>query len=259
MTEKEQKSPEKETLLEEIGPKTENSPEISIVIPVYNEEGILSTSIAGLHKALEDIDFSYEIIISENGSSDETVSLARTLMERYTTLRLLQSDEPNYGKAMKAGILEARGTIVICDEIDLCDVDFYQRALVELKNDQVDMVVGSKLLDRSKDKRPIFRQLASQGINLLLRIGLNFKGTDTHGLKAFKRERILPVVNKCVVEKDLFASELVIRSERESYGVVEIPVHIEEKRKPSINLVKRVPNVLKNLAKLIWVIRIKNR
>jgi hypothetical protein len=62
-----------------------------------------------------------------------------------------------------------------------------------------------------------------------------------------------------VVERDLFASELVIRSERQKVRVLEIPVEIIEKRPPSINLVKRVPHVLKNLATLVWVIRIKNR
>ena len=53
--------------------------------------------------------------------------------------------QPNYGLALKQGILEARGTYVFCDEIDLCDVDFYQRALPLLKTGQADMVVGIKV------------------------------------------------------------------------------------------------------------------
>ena len=61
-----------------------------------------------------------------------------------------------------------------------------------------------------------------------------------------------------MVDKDLFASEFVIRAQREGKRVEEIPVHIVEKRPPSINLFKRVPNVLKNLARLTYVIRIQN-
>ena len=67
----------------------------------------------------------------------------------------------------------------------------------------------------------------------------------------------MPVVNQCVIDKDLFASELVVRAGRSGLQVVEIPVRIEEKRRPAINLVKRVPNVLKNLVRLTYVIRVK--
>ena len=89
----------------------------------------------------------------------------------------------------------------------------------------------------------------------MLRIIVGFKGTDTHGLKAFQRMPLLPVVRSCIVEKDLFASELVIRAER-VVRVVEVPVRIMEKRPPSINLFKRVPNVLRNMWRLFLVIRL---
>ena len=59
------------------------------------------------------------------------------------------------------------------------------------------------------------------------------------------------------MEKDVFASEFVIRAYRTGLRVSEIPVRVMEKRPPSINLLKRVPNVLKSVAKLTWAIRIK--
>jgi len=88
---------------------------------------------------------------------------------------------------------------------------------------------------------------------------LGFQGTDTHGLKAFRRQRLLEVVRSCVVDRDVFASELVIRAWRGGYRVLEIPIQLEEKRQPSINLFKRVPNVLRNVARLVWVIRVRGR
>ena len=96
-------------------------------------------------------------------------------------------------------------------------------------------------------------------LNRMLRVATGFRGTDTHGLKAFRRERLLDTVGRCVVDKDLFASEFVIRAGRDGKRVVEIPLRVAEKRKPSINLFKRVPNVLKNMAKLTWVIRVRHR
>ena len=55
----------------------------------------------------------------------------------------------------------------------------------------------------------------------------------------------------------MFASELVLRAERSRLRIVEIPLNLKEKREPSIKLTQRVPRVLKNLAQLVWVIRVK--
>ena len=110
-----------------------------------------------------------------------------------------------------------------------------------------DMVIGSKLHPDAEDKRPFLRHLASIVINLLLRVLLGLRGRDTHGIKAFKRQIILPIVSRCIVDKDLFTSELVIRAERSYMRIKEIPISITEKRNPSVSLFKRVPNVLKNL------------
>ena len=236
--------------------------EVSIIIPVYNEEGILSASIADVTEKLANDprwDYRYEIILAENGSSDRTVDIARELMERHPELRLMHNPEPDYGLALRRGILSANGDYVVCDEIDLCDTDFYVRALGKMKEENFDFVVGSKALKESSDKRPLYRRLATRVLNTLLHVFLGFEGTDTHGLKAFKRDRLLDVVNECVVNKDLFASEFVIRAERNNFRITEIPLTVVEKRQPSVNLFRRVPNVLKNLARLFWVIRIRHR
>ncbi len=241
--------------------KTVERPTASIVIPVYNEEGLLKTAINDLIGNLAEVlpDLSYEIIVTENGSTDDTLEIAYALERKFDAVRVLHSPEPNYGRALRRGILEARGTFVLCDEIDICDIGFHTRALDILQADQADMVVGSKAHPDAQDRRPAMRRAGTAVINGMLKVLLDFKGTDTHGLKAFHRDRLLPVVNRCIVDKDLFASELVIRAERDAYRITEIPIVIVEKRPPSINLVKRVPHVMKNLAKLTWAIRLRGR
>lgn len=236
--------------------------DVTIVIPIYNEEGILSASVADLTSKLAknpDWNYSYEIILAENGSTDRTIEVATELMEHHPQLKLMHNPEPDYGLALRRGILAATGTYVICDEIDLCDTDFYVRALDKMQNEGFDLVVGSKVLKGSSDLRPLYRRLATRVLNSMLHIFLGFKGTDTHGLKAFKRERLLKVVDRCVVNKDLFASEFVIRAERMNFRMTEIPLTVVEKRQPSINLFRRVPNVLKNMGRLVWVIRVRHR
>ncbi len=228
-------------------------PDVSIVIPVYNEEGILREAITDLLADLPE-GLTFEVVIAENGSSDSTVELAEHLAAERSDVRTFSLGEPNYGKALRRGILEARGTWVICEEIDLCDGDFHRRALDHLRHGDADMVVGSKAMKGASDQRPLFRRAATRVLNGMLRVAVDFRGTDTHGLKAFHRETLLPVVEACVIDRDLFASELVIRA-GQRVRVMEIPIRIAEKRPPAINLVKRVPNVLRGMAKLTYVIR----
>ena len=237
-------------------------PRISFVIPVYNEQAILHAAIVDLRERLRPFGWRYEIILAENGSKDRTVEITKDLAAKYTTVeegqvKLMSLGEPNYGKAMKAGILMARGELVICEEIDLCDTDFHRRAIDILESGRADLVIGSKLAIGAEDARPLLRHAASIAYSGMLRIILGFRGTDTHGLKAFRRVALLDTVKACLVDKDVFASEFVIRADRGGIRTEEIPVHVIEKRPPSINLFKRVPNVLKSVAKLTYAIRIR--
>jgi glycosyltransferase involved in cell wall biosynthesis len=233
------------------------SPHISIVIPVYNEEKILRSSVLDLRERLAPFGWRYEIILAENGSRDKTVELADELSKMYPEVHYVSAGEPNYGGALRKGIRIARGDFVLCDEIDLCDADFHRRAIEMLESGRYDMVIGSKLIEGAEDQRPWARHAASLFYTGLLRTLLGFRGTDTHGLKAFRRSTLIEHVEACVVEKDVFASEFVIRAYRAGLRIEEIPVRIKEKRPPSINLFKRVPNVLKSVAKLTWAIRVK--
>ncbi|RKH54668.1 glycosyltransferase family 2 protein [Corallococcus aberystwythensis] len=230
---------------------------LSVVIPVYNEESIILQAAEELRQGLDARGLDYEIIFAENGSRDATPRLLEELCSQNPRLRWFHSETPNYGVALKAGILKARGTYVVCDEIDLCDLTFYDAALPRLERGEADMVVGSKAAKGASDQRPLIRRAATRVHNKLLRVALGFQGTDTHGLKAFRREALLPVIHKCVVDMDVFASEFVIRAWREGLNVMEIPIQLHEKRQPSIHLFKRVPNVLKNVGKLFYVIRVR--
>lgn len=232
-------------------------PSISIVIPVYDEEAILRAAILELFDRLSLLPWPYEILIAENGSTDRTLEIATELASRFDEIRCHHTTAPNYGKALREGILSAEGEIVICDEIDLCDTDFYERALSLLRDLSVDFVVGSKAMEGAVDGRPFFRRLGTLVINSMLKAALGFRGTDTHGLKAFRREKVQPIARACLIDRDLFASELVIRAERAGLGVREIPVRVQEKRPPTVGLARRVPSVLRNFAKLFIAIRFK--
>jgi glycosyltransferase involved in cell wall biosynthesis len=234
-------------------------PKVSVVIPVFNEAKILPSAAADLRQSLDQSGWDYELLFAENGSRDATRELLVELAKQNPRVRFLNEPDPNYGRALKRGILEARGDYVICDEIDLCDASFHRQAMEILLSGRVDMVVGSKAAVGARDERPLVRRAGTLVLNSLLRLALGYDGTDTHGLKAFRREALLPVAAACLVERDLFASEFVVRAYRMGVRVQEIPVSIREKRRPSVHLFRRVPNVLGNLMRLVWVIRFGRR
>ena len=246
--------------------------DISVVIPVYNEEALLESAITELIATLETsaegtetqagraviagVMRSYEIIIAENGSRDHTPELAYALSERYPQVYTFSVGEPNYGLALKQGLLMARGEVAICDEIDICDVRFYHAAFTALDAEaSLDFIVGSKRAPGAQDRRPLFRRFATGVLNTMLRVLVGFKGTDTHGLKALRLASVVPIIRRCVVDRDMFASELVVRVHRSECLWRELPIDLQEKRPPSVHLLRRVPHVLKHIARLVWIIR----
>jgi hypothetical protein len=240
----------------EEGTAGEKAPDISVVIPVHEEEAILEAAVHHLLASLPRLDRPFEIILAENGSADRTPEIAAGLAGLHPEVRTFSAPSPDYGLALRQGIAAARGRYVLCDEIDICDVGFHERALGLLERGDADLVVGSKSMAGAEDHRPLGRRAATRVMSGLLRVLLGFHGTDTHGLKGFRREALAPVAEACIVGRDLFASEFVIRAERLGLKVVEIPVTIAEKRPPSIDLARRVPAVLKGLARLFVAIRL---
>jgi len=230
--------------------------DVSVVIPVYNEEAILEEALLGLFADLERHAPNFEVIVSLNGCVDATEAIAERLRSAEPRLLLHHCPDPDYGEALKQGIERAHGTYVLCEEIDLCDDRFHRTALAMLGADsELDMVVGSKTLPGARDRRPWMRRFATRVLNRLLRTATGWRGTDTHGLKAMRRVPMLEVVARCELRRDLFASEMVIRAHHMGKRVVEYPIELEEKRPPSVALGKRVPKVLGDMVRLAIVVR----
>ena len=95
-----------------------DQPHVSIVIPVYNEEGILQGSVLEVREKLKPFGFTYELLLCENGSRDRTMEIGKQIEAEYKEVRFLSLGEPNYGLAMKMGIEEARGTFEIGLQLD---------------------------------------------------------------------------------------------------------------------------------------------
>lgn len=222
---------------------------MSLVIPVYNEAGFLPGALERLYADIEHVDASVDVILAENGSTDGTAALGRELAAKYPNLQVLELPDPDYGGAMRAGFLAAGGDWVLNSDIDYFSASFM--AKVVAIGDTADVVIASKRDPESDDRRSILRRFATWTFNQVLRIMLGSKVSDTHGIKALRREVIADVAGDVISRQDLFDTELVIRAEKHGWRIAELPIVVEEIREAKSSLLKRIPRTLRG----VWRIR----
>ena len=220
----------------------------SIVVPIYNEEDILSESLNNIISICERTAIDYEIIISENGSTDNTKNIARKLVQSNSQIALIESDNPNYGEALKRGFLECKNEIIISFDIDYYSESFLKECLLLEK--KYAGLIASKRLNNSEDGRRLIRKIATNFFVILLKILFKTKLSDTHGMKAIRKFYVDQHINLVLSTQDLFDTELLLRIEKSGEEFKEVPAKINEIR-PSVSLIyKRIPRTLKSLLKL---------
>ena len=224
---------------------------VSVVMPAYNEAEILSSSVQAVVEGLRARGREFELIVVENGSTDGTPAIADALARAEPEVRTEHCDEADYGRALRAGLLAARGDAVVNFDADYFDLAFLAAAVDRvLAPDGPVIVVGSKRGEGATDERSVFRRLATATFSTLLRVGFGLHVSDTHGIKAMRRAAVEPYARACTSGQDLFDTELILRVERAGLRTAEIPVLVTELRPARSSLLKRVPRTLRGLVKL---------
>ncbi|OPL20120.1 MAG: hypothetical protein AVO35_01315 [Candidatus Aegiribacteria sp. MLS_C] len=220
---------------------------VEVIVPVYNEEAILRGQLEPVLCGLPEV---FRVLAVENGSTDSTPEILEALSGRYGNLAFMSLPEPNYGLAMKRGLMAADAEIIVVDDLDVLDLDFWRRGLDLLAGGNVDLVQGSKVLAGKDDRRPFVRRAATLTLTFLLRRLLGYDGTDTHGPKVLWRRSIEGIPEECRLELDIFPTELVIRAQRRGVRIREIPIHLKEIRETPLPLRRRVPRALRDIWRL---------
>ena len=225
-----------------------NYKNFSIVIPIYNEEEIIKESTNAIFAICNRTDLNFEIIFSENGSTDNTIKRAEELAKKYPEIKIISNPNPNYGSALKAGFELAQNDLIISFDIDYYSESFLHEAL--MLDDQYSCITASKRMGLSEDGRRFVRKLATNCFVILLKALFSTKLSDTHGMKAIKKTDVEKFVPKVVSTQDIFDTELLIRIEKSGGKIKEIPAKVSEIR-PSVSLIyKRIPRTIKSLIKL---------
>src|SRR5947209_18517456 len=141
---------------------------VTVVLAAHNEEPFLAATVADVLAGLRERGLQFEVVIAENGSTDGTLAVAERLAAADPEVRVLSLPDPDYGAALRAGLLDARGDVVVNFDVDYYDLTFLDRALERMDGpDHPAVVVGSKRQDGSLDTRPWSRKLVTFGFTTI--------------------------------------------------------------------------------------------
>jgi glycosyltransferase involved in cell wall biosynthesis len=237
---------------------------VSVVLPAHNEEVMLPATVAEIVAGLR-ARGAHEVLIVENGSRDATAALSRSLAAELPEVRALSMPNADYGLALRAGFLAARGELVAIFDVDYYDLRFLDAAVALLEGSEEAVgapvaVLASKRAPGARDDRPLTRRVVTSAFSVVLRRGFGLGVSDTHGMKVLRRAPLVAVAERCRFGTDLFDTELVLRAERSGMRVAEIPVAVAERRPSRSSILRRVLRTLGGLVRLrlaLWEERLR--
>jgi dolichyl-phosphate beta-glucosyltransferase len=207
----------------------EARPHLSVVIPAYNERERLIRFAPGIVDFLQSRGHAFEIIVVNDGSADDTATVARELSKTFPMLRLIDLN-PNRGKggAVKAGMLDAKGDYVLFTDADqstpITEVD---KLLETMDQGGYDMAIGSRSMPGARVEQPQvwYRALAGKLFGIGTRIFCISGIHDTQcGFKAMKHDVAQKVFPQVTSNSAIFDIEMLVVATREGYRIAEIPV-----------------------------------
>ena len=207
---------------------------VSIIVPAYNEGAIIKESLIETIKTFEEFGCDYEIILIDDGSSDNTLAEALKIAEHHPRLTVKRNME-NYGKgrALKKALRYVKGEYVVFLDADLDLHPGQVQTLFDiLKLDEADVVIGSKLHPNSVVEYPFSRKIISFIYYCIIKalFGLPVRDTQT-GLKVFKAEVLRKVLPKILVKKFALDLEILANAHRLGYKIAEAPIVLQQQRR----------------------------
>ena len=200
----------------------------SFIIPAYNESERLATSLPKVFAYIRERQMQAEVIVVNDGSTDDTAEITRSFARRCPEIRLLENPG-NRGKgySVRNGMLHANGDILLFTDADLSSPIYEATKLFAAIEGGADVAIGSRWLraDLQTERQPWHRQLYGRLFNLALRMVLGLKYRDTQcGFKAFTRAAAQTVFSRQRVERWGFDPELLFLANKFKLRTVEVAV-----------------------------------
>jgi len=214
------------------------TPYLSIVIPAYNEERNIAKSLSSIYNYLKDYDYKYEVIVSDDGSSDDTARVVRDFCKDHKHFGLLSSIHKGKGPAVWAGVIAASGEYIYLADADLATpISEIKRLFVWLVDEGYDIAIASREgLGSSRIGEPYYRHLMGRVFNLWVRLIAVPGVEDTQcGFKLFKRDAARDIFSRLKLygrdAKEIgsaymgaFDVEVLYLARKLRYKIKEVPV-----------------------------------
>ncbi|MBI4455237.1 MAG: glycosyltransferase family 2 protein [Acidobacteria bacterium] len=229
--------------------------DLSVVIPAYNEQDRLPTTLSRLRRYLDGRQISYEIIVVDDGSQDRTLAIAKQLRSEFPQLHVLSNGQ-NRGKgfSVRRGFLQACGPLVLFTDSDL-SAPVEELAKLERALEGNDGAIASRALPESEifKHQSFFRELSGKCFNLMVRAltGLRFHDTQC-GFKLFRRIAFLPVFESQSIDGFAFDVEILYLARKMGLRVAEIPVRWGHAEGSRLQFFPDAVRMLLELLKVRW-------
>ena len=231
---------------------------ISIVIPAYNEEARLGSTIARVLDYMDSNRLSDgELIVVDDGSSDGTVTVAKEEFAKNGRVRTRVIDYgQNRGKgyAVREGLKRATGEIALFTDADLSTpIEELPKLVAPIISGDFDVTFGSRALDRSLigTHQPWRREQGGKVMNLIIRVmsGLNFSDTQC-GFKAFRMSKFRPLLDTFTIDRFGFDVEFLYAAQRRGLRLKEIPVRWNNVEGSKVDVVRDTRRMFTELAEI---------
>jgi len=232
---------------------------LSIIVPAYNEEQRLPATLDRIREYLDGRDEAYEVLVVDDGSTDSTLSLARSAAEGWPQLQVLAlGANEGKGAAVRLGMLRARGEHRVFSDADLSTpIEEVERLRARLHG-KCAVAIASRALPESTIAvhQPGRREVMGRTYNRLLRLSALRGLHDTQcGFKAFTAEAAIACFEPLRTLRFGFDAEVLLRARRKGWTVAEVPVRWEHKEDSRVSAMRDSAGVLYDLLRLRFIVR----
>ncbi|MBN1596052.1 glycosyltransferase family 2 protein [candidate division FCPU426 bacterium] len=232
------------------------SPELSVVIPAYNEEKRLSQSLDIITRYLQEQKPRSEIIVVSDGSVDQTVAVVRRHQGRGVPVRLLVN-KSNRGKgaAIRRGVAAARGEWILFSDADLSTPIAELKKLEKAAQTGAEIMIASRAV-RGADiihRQPIYREFMGKTFNLLVQLLVLPGLHDTQcGFKLFRRAPARKIFARLTIPGFGFDAEVLFLARKFKVKISEVPVCWKNVLESKVSPLRHSAQMLMDLFRIRW-------
>jgi glycosyltransferase involved in cell wall biosynthesis len=234
-----------------------NPPYLSIVLPAYNEEQRISSSLEQIRQWMQSKSFPVELILVDDGSSDRTPAILAEFQKATPDCQLLRN-QPNRGKgfSVRRGVLEAQGKYALFTDADLsAPIEEADKLLAAIEQTGADAAIGSRALDRLLIgvHQPWTREFSGRCFNLLVRLFTSLNLRDTQcGFKLFRCQTTRRAFELQRVEGFGFDPEILFLIARRGGKIQEVPVRWNDNPATRVHFLRDSTRMFLDLVVLRW-------